>query len=123
MLALMLALAWAPLLSHCQLKALSGFEFLSCATDHQSPAEVPAHCDGTSCCAAELSKYPVPNHRSIVPAFVLVPLPFGVVAHCELPQRADVAHNRPAPVPPELSTAWHFIARAAPPCRAPSFLA
>ena len=122
MLALLLALAWAPLTTHCELESASGLEFLRCASDGQPPAGVPGHCDDASCCAVESAKYPVPSHRPIVPVFVLVPPPFGVVADCELPQPPKVTLDLLTSAPPELSTAWQFISRAAPPCRAPSLV-
>jgi hypothetical protein len=123
MLALLLALAWAPLTTHCELESASGLEFLRCASVGQPPEGVPGHCDDASCCGVESAKYPVPSQRPIVPVFTLVPAPFGVVAHCELPQPLKVTPDLPATAPPELSTAWQFISRTASLCRAPSLVA
>ena len=122
MLALMLALAWVPLMSHCQLESASGLQFLRCASDDQPPASVPGHCDGASCCAVESGKYQAPSHQQIVPVFALALLPFDLVA--------DSGHSLPPQVslglltaaPPELSSTWQFTFRTAPPSRAPSLV-
>lgn len=120
MLALLLALAWAPLTAHCELESATGLDFLRCASASQPASNGAGHCDDTSCCAVESAKYPAPSQRPIVPVFVLVALPLDLVTHYELPQPPRVTLDLPTSAPPELSTAWQFIARAAPPCRAPS---
>ena len=122
MLALMLALAWAPLMSHCQLESASDLAFLRCAPDAQPPASVPGHCDGPSCCAVESGKYQAPSHQQIVPVFALALLSFDFVADSGNSLPPQVTLDLPATAPPELSKAWQFISRAAPPCRAPSLV-
>lgn len=121
MLALMLALAWAPVMSHCQLEA-AGFEFLSCAAEDHAPANAPTHCDGASCCAAESGKYQAPGYQRIVPVLALVPLLFDVVADSDCASSPPISLDLLTTAPPELSPAWQFTLRAAPPSRAPSFV-
>ena len=121
MLALLLALVWAPLVSHCELEGASGLDFLRCAPASQPATDGPGHCDD-SCCAVESANYPAPTHRIVVPAPVLVTLPYTLLAQRELPLPLQATLDLPTSAPPELSTAWQFIARAAPPCRAPSLV-
>lgn len=118
MLALLLALAWAPMMAHCTLETVPGLQFLRCAPDSQ-PA---AHCDGVSCCAVESGDYQAPSHQQIVPGLPVVLLTFDLAAKPEHSRPAPVGLAPPISVPPELSTTWQFISRTAPLCRAPSFV-
>ena len=122
MLALMLALAWAPLMWHCNLETVPALKFLRCVSVGQPAGSVPGHCDGASCCAVESGKYQAPSHQQIVPVFTLALLSFDVVA--------DSGHSSPPQItlglltaaPPELSSTWQFTFRTAPPSRAPSLV-
>jgi hypothetical protein len=122
MLALMLSLAWVPLMSHCKLETVPGFQFLRCAFEDQAPAKAPGQCDGTSCCAVESGKYQAPGSQQIVPVFAFALLSFEIAA--------DPGHSTPPQVtlglltvaPPDLSTTWQFTSRTAPLARAPSLL-
>ena len=122
MLALLLALAWAPLMSHCALETVPGLKFLRCASEGQTPASAPGHCDGTSCCAVESGVYQAPSHQQIVPAFALALLSFCAVADAGYPPSPRVPVDLLTSAPPELATAWQFTSRASPPCRAPSLV-
>jgi hypothetical protein len=118
MLALLLTLAWAPMMAHCTLETIPGLQFLRCGSDAQ-PA---AHCDGVSCCAAESGDCQAPSHQQVFPVLAIVSLSFDLVANPEYSRLAQLGLAPPNSAPPELSTAWQFISRAAPPCRAPSLV-
>lgn len=126
MFALMLALAWVPLMSHCQLESSSVLAFLRCAPEGQPPGSVPGHCDGPSCCAVESGKYQAPSHQQIVPVFVpvfaLALLPFDLVADSGNSLPPQVSLGLLTAAPPELSSTWQFTFRTAPPSRAPSLV-
>jgi hypothetical protein len=122
MLALMLALAWVPLMSHCKLETVPGLQFLRCAFEDQAPAKAPGHCDGTSCCAVESGKYQAPDSQQIVPVFALALLPFDVVPDSGQSLPPQVSLGLLTAAPPDLSTPWQFTSRTAPLSRAPSVL-
>jgi hypothetical protein len=122
MLALLLALAWVPLMSHCKLETVPGLQFLRCAFEDQAPAKAPGHCDGASCCAVESGKYQAPSHQQIVPVFALAPLPFDVIADCDRALPPAVSLGLLTAAPPEFSSTWQFTFRTAPPSRAPSLV-
>ena len=118
MLALLLALAWAPMTAHCSLETVPGLQFLRCASDAQ-PA---THCDGVSCCAVESGTYQAPSHEQIVPVLALTLLSFDIVADLEPSSPLQAGPCVLISAPPELSKAWQFSFRTAPHCRAPSIL-
>lgn len=118
MLALLLALAWAPMMTHCTLETVPGLQFLSCAPEGQ-PA---SHCDGVSCCAVESGNYQTPSHQQIVPVLAIALLPFDIVAELAPSSPPQVGLCILTSAPPELSQAWQFTFRTAPLCRAPSIL-
>jgi hypothetical protein len=122
MLALMLALAWVPLMSHCQIESSSGFAFLRCAPETHPSANVPGHCAGSSCCAVESGKYQAPSNQQIVPAFAFALLAFGIVADPEPSLLPQVSLSFLTAAPPDLSTTWQFTFRTAPLSRAPSLI-
>ena len=122
MLALTLALAWAPLMSHCSLETLPGLKFLRCASEaHQSPG-APVHCDTTSCCPVESGSYQAPSHQPLVPVFALALLSFDLLSDPEPSAPPQVTLGLLTAAPPELSSTWQFALRTAPPSRAPSLL-
>jgi hypothetical protein len=118
MLALLLALAWAPMMAHCTLETVPGLQFLRCASDAQ-PA---AHCDGVACCAVESGNYQAPSHQQIVPVLAIALLSFDIVADLEPSSLPQVGPCILTSAPPELSKTWQFTFRTAPLCRAPSIL-
>jgi len=122
MLALLLALAWMPLMSHCKLETVLGFQFIRCASEGQAPVNGPGHCGGDYCCAVETGSFQAPNHQQIVPVVALALLPLGRVAICEIPLAPRETLGLFTSAPPELCTAWQFTFRTAPAPRAPSLL-
>ena len=116
-LAVLVALAWVPLMSHCQLESVDGLEFLGCAADTDS---LPADCSENGCCSVERSDYQAPGHQETIPILILAPLPAGTVAGSERSSPLQAILGPLTAAPPEMSAAWQFISRTAPPCRAPS---
>jgi hypothetical protein len=119
-LALLLALAWAPMMSHCVLETFPGLDFLRCAADAQTADNTAGHCDQSACCAAESGPFDLPNQPPLLPTFTGLPLPFAALTDClpSLPARPRLPALPPAP--PELPVSWQFSCRAALPVRAPS---
>ena len=122
MLALLLALAWVPLTSHCLLESAYGFEFLRCTADTQSSPANPAHCGDDSCCSVEKASYQAPSHQQIIPVFALALLPSELVADSEHSLPPQVTLGLLTTAPPELSAGWQFAFRTALPSRAPSLV-
>jgi len=118
-LVVLLALAWVPLMSHCQLESVDGLEFLGCAAQTES---LPADCSETGCCSVERSDYQAPGHQETIPILILAPLPADLVAGSERSRPPQASFGPLTAAPPELSATWQFISRAAPPCRAPSLV-
>lgn len=123
MIALLLALAWAPLVSHCQLESLSNLQFLRCETANQPAEPGSGHCSDTSCCAVESGHYLLPSHQLIVPVNAFAPVLSAAVEDVvrRLPPQVNLGELTAAP--PELASGWQFRFRTAPPSRAPSRLA
>jgi len=122
MLALLLALIWTPLMSHCALETVTGLQFLRCGPDLHSSTCPTDHCGNGACCAFESGKFHTPGHQPVVPVFVLTLLPFGLVADFEPVFPPEVSLGVLTSAPPGLSTAWQFSLRAAPLSRAPSLV-
>ena len=119
MLALLLALAWAPLVSHCTLENFSGLAFLRCAPDSQTSANLPAHC-GTSCCAAESGNYQLPGHQPELRPPDVAPSILALLAKPLPPLSSTPAVAPRASSQPDRPRTWQFSLRAALPVRAPS---
>lgn len=119
MLALLLALAWAPLVSHCTLENFSGLAFLRCAPDSQTSANLPAHC-GTSCCAAEYGNYQLPGHQPELRPPDVAPSILALLAKPLPPLSSTPAVAPRASSQPDRPRTWQFSLRAALPVRAPS---
>jgi hypothetical protein len=122
MLALLLALAWVPLTSHCLLESACGFEFLRCAADTQGSPANPDHCGDNGCCSVEEASYQTPSHQETVCVFALTLLSSELSADSECSFRPQVTLGPLTSAPPELSTAWQFSSRTALPSRAPSLV-
>ena len=119
----LVALTWVLLISHCKIEAISGFEFLRCATEIHAPAESEKGgdpCKDTDCCSIESAQYLAPRQHELAPlvAFDFVPADqFGVVEQ-SLPKEVSIGVLTVAP--PGLPTSWQFSLRTALPVRAPS---
>jgi len=65
-LVVLLALLWAPLEVHCQIEVVSGWEFLSCASENTPAKHSNSHCGDSTCCAWESAQYQLPNSQILV---------------------------------------------------------
>lgn len=122
MLALLLALAWVPLTSHCQIESASGLEFLRCSPPAQNSTATDDHCGDAACCAIEKGNCHAPAVQQLAARPVFAPPSPGMDPASEPLLLARHSPSPPAAPPPELSTSWQFVARAALPVRAPSLL-
>jgi hypothetical protein len=120
MLALLLALVWAPLMSHCVLETVPGFEFLRCDASSQASSPDADHCSDTGCCSVENGDCHPPSLQPLLPLPLLVLLPLVVPAEAEVCLPSQNSLPVPTPPPPDLASAWQFMFRTALPARAPS---
>jgi hypothetical protein len=120
-LSVLLALAWVPLMAHCQLESITGLELLRCQSAGETSAPGSSHCDDESCCTWESGQYHSPQNQPLISSpvhAVASPLALSVPDH-SLP--ADPGVSVLTAAPPEIPNAWQFSLRAALPVRAPSF--
>ncbi len=116
----LLALAWVPLMSHCLIEVVPGFEFLSCSSDVQTSNEGGDPCKSSGCCAVESAKYQSPRQQEITPIVVVAILPAENFDVLEQSLPAQVSLGVLTAAPPDLPTSWQFSLRTALPVRAPS---
>ena len=119
-LSVLLALAWVPLVAHCQLESITGLELLRCQSAGQTPAPGSSHCDDASCCTWESGQYHSPQNQPpiLTPVYAVVsPLAMFVPEHT---LSADLGVSVLTTAPPEMPKIWQFSFRAALPVRAPS---
>jgi hypothetical protein len=116
--ALMLLALWLPATLHCDLEAAGVTNILGCH-DHRTTG--PAFGTDDHCHSIDGVSYKLDFRSSRTPppaAFILFVLADPrVLTTATLPRRIAV-ESRAAP--PEIARTWHFVARAAPPARAPS---
>jgi hypothetical protein len=118
--ALVVALTWVLVSSHCKIEGMPGFEFLRCATDVHESESGGDPCTDAGCCSLESAQYHAPRQQEVA-AVVLV----AIVATDEL---RVVEQSLPKEVrlgiltaaPPEIPSSWQFSLRTALPARAPS---
>lgn len=118
-LALVLALAWMPLTTPCQVKDAFGLQVLRCSTvDARAPAG-DSPCDSGICCAWESGQCQLPQGQPVVtvPLVTLLPL---VTAVFEPPMLTKADHDLLTEPAVGRSKPWQFFLRAALPVRAPS---
>ena len=121
--AVILALIWAPLTAHCQLETVVGLNFLQCPSAGDCTTEGNSHCDDSSCCGWEAGLYKLPHNESSALA-PLIAVSAGAVGNSftgvlvTFPTELSIAATA---APPELLKSWRFFLRAALPVRAPSF--
>lgn len=117
---LLLALAWAPMTSHCSLEKIPGLEFLACKGS-ASTSDSKSHCEGSTCCAFENS-----GDRTLSSKVSCPPPPLiAFICNSLLLHEASLRDELFVAVitsPPELSVSWLFISRTALPVRAPSLV-
>jgi hypothetical protein len=117
--ALLLLALWLPATLHCDLEAAGVTGILGCH-DHRTTG--PAFGSDDHCHSIEGVTYKLDfaSVKTPPPALALL----FVFAHpsliaAVLPPRAITVEADAAP--PEVARTWHFVVRAAPPARAPSF--
>jgi hypothetical protein len=117
--ALLLAVFWMPLTSHCNLEQLPGLQFLACGDQSDQTPHTNTGCGESACASVESGLYKTEERPNTLPASALLPV-FGVAAAMDtLPQMAQLRANLEF-APPELSRGWQFHFRTALPPRAPS---
>ncbi len=118
----LVALTWVLLTSHCKLEGIPGFEFLHCATDIHEAAESETGgdpCEDSGCCSFESAQYHATRQQEIAPTFVSAFVPPGRLGVVENRLPDEIRLGIPNAAPPELSSSWRFVSRAALPPRAP----
>ena len=120
MLAILLALAWAPLTAHCQIESIAGLELLRCESAAAPSSAGDSHCGDASCCSWESGQCQLPQSQlSVVPQLATaVPAEPVPSLLSSLPAKiSGLVLVAVAPGPPR---PWQFCLRAALPPRAPS---
>lgn len=111
---------WLPATLHCALEA-AGFEIVFVCHDHDAQDASDHHCTDDACHALEGAAFkPAANTAVLTPpalcacllCFVAPPLAIDLTPPSGISDRIVA--------PPEVARTWHFVARAAPPPRAPS---
>lgn len=118
--ALLLALLWLPLTSHCQLESLTETELASCCP---SSSTEDNDCGDKGCCTVESARYQSQRNDDLAVAPVVLLL--SVIDRPSAVEDAlpdEVSLGILTAAPPEHARTWHFVSRTALPVRAPSFL-
>lgn len=119
--AVVLALLWLPMVSHCGWEHLSGLEFLGCCTSAPADSHQESDCQTDLCASVEAGNYKTEDRAVTAPApalqvALLTPLP-SLALECFTPTIFV-----PRSVPAELRQRWQFSFRTAAPPRAPSLV-
>jgi hypothetical protein len=113
--ALLVAVAWAPITSHCTWEDMPGLQFLKCASD---TAESSNCGDEDTCFMLETAAYKVSETETAVP-----PPMFNLLFQLALLEVVRFETVLPVTAaPPEIPTGWQFSSRTALAPRAPSFV-
>jgi hypothetical protein len=116
----LLALAWAPLTSHCQLESIPGLEFLHCSPEgHASTGDGGDPCQDGACCSIESAKYQSPRQQQIIPIVLALP-PAGCFEVLERLLPVEISLATLTAGPPLFQNGWQFFFRTALSPRAPS---
>ena len=116
---LLLAL-WLPATLHCDMETAGIEGIFGC---HEDESSGKAHCPDDVCHSIEGLSYKLDSFALTVPPpalalfCLLCPPPMATPALAPTLVVAEASTS-----PPEVARTWHFLARAAPPARAPSFL-
>jgi len=117
--ALCLALLWAPMVSHCDLEHLPGMAFIACCDLPQSEPSQDDDCDTDVCATVESGYYKTEEQAVSAPAPCLIALLVSPLLAA--PSREEFS---PPPIPAsireDLPSRWVFLLRQALPSRAPS---
>ena len=119
MLILTLVAAWLPVTLHCRLEAAGFYEADDCCVAEQ-PAGTADDCKDDACPTVEEALYKE-SAQSLKVAAPDLSHCFVCLALVPEPAADETALSTASHAPPpELEAAWQFIARAAPPARAPN---
>jgi hypothetical protein len=112
--AIVLAVLWAPLTSHCTWENFPGLQFMQCATDTTENSD----CEDDACATLEKAWYKVAETDTAVPLpFLHVLFHLSSIDFTPSEQMASLTS-----VPGDIPTGWQFTFRTALPSRAPSFV-
>jgi len=120
--AVLLALLWVPLISHCDLEHLPGMEWIACCDSAQAEPHQNDDCASDVCASVESGHYKTEEQPVSAPQPCLFPtlLSQALSLHsADLPP----ASACPVAVREELPRRWAFTLRLALSPRAPSALA
>jgi hypothetical protein len=121
LLSFLLVALWLPATLHCEFEAVGLDALFRCDVDHHAPAAKNPHA-ADACDVLENGWM----KRASAPIALAAPTLFTPLLSfvCPLFERplleADAQHIDALAAPPEFTRAWQFVARAAPPARAPS---
>jgi hypothetical protein len=120
--AVLLALLWAPVTSHCLLEDAGLIHHDACCEAHEAEAG-HGHDAADGACRVETSSYQLPKPHETLAAPTLPDLLVGCFAvPCGLPASALTPPELADSPPRLIAVTWQFSSRAAPSPRAPSYL-
>ena len=123
MFALLLAIVWLPLTSHCLLlESASNLAALACCSHESIPSEHSTGCESGACSVVEDAQYRCSEDRVVVPAvdrLVAFELPAAVESSLNTSEQLSQPHHDDWL---ESISHWQFSTRAALPPRAPSIV-
>jgi hypothetical protein len=117
--ALLLAVLWLPIATHCDLANLPGLEFLACCDHSDVAPHQDENCRQDACDVVESGNYKVEERPVSVPAPALLAV-FLLPLVPDNPPALQASPNIATSTPPELPQRWQFVFRTALPPRAPS---
>jgi len=119
--AVLLALLWLPMVSHCGWEHLSGLEILGCCTRVPAASHQESDCQTDLCASVESGYYKTEERGVTAPAPALqvaLLIPVLIAAQENL---TATSISSPS-VPAELRQRWQFVFRTAAPPRAPALV-
>jgi hypothetical protein len=119
--AVLLALLWVPLTSHCDWEHLPGLESLACCDHADTAPHQDQDCQTDLCASVESGNYKIEERSVSAPAPVLVAVAV-VPLLASAPENPSATVPATSSVPIELPQLWQFAFRTAAPPRAPSFV-
>jgi len=119
--AVLLALLWLPMASHCDLEHLPGLGFLACCDHPDTAPHQDEDCQTDVCASVESGNYKTEERAVMAPAPALVEAILTPLATAA-PENPSATVAATSSVPIELPQLWQFAFRTAAPPRAPSLV-
>jgi len=119
--AVLLALLWLPMVSHCTWEHLSGLEFLGCCSATPVESHQEDDCQTDLCASVESGYYKTEERAVTAPSPVLL-VELLIASLMPAQENLTVTGIASPSVPAELRQRWQFDFRTAAPPRAPSFV-